>query len=311
MPATVRISESARVGLRAVLIILAAVVLLIPVIVSTAQGASRLDYGRIEASEPLPKAMKELKIGLDSGGAVDIKAADVAEATVKLTGTGPRDSSANLEVDSRADTAEVDLKNAGKLENTRLTVTMPTSVAKDLALDFDGNYGRFDVTGDFAEINADTGGGTANVTGSAKKVRTSSDWGATYFDGEFGTVSAKTGVGAIEGENLTVSDRIDVVSSTGTVDLDFTNQAMPTGGIIAKTEEGSIDMRVPNLELTSEELDEDFFYRINAKSNDGTVDLASDLEKFDVAEDPKEAKGKTLVPISATADTGTVTVNQN
>lgn len=311
MPATVRISESARVGLRAVLIILAAVVLLVPVIVSTAQAASRLDYGRIESSEPLPKAMKELKIGLDSGGAVDIKTADVAEATVKLTGTGPRDSSANLEVDSRADTAEVAVKNGGKLENTRLTVTIPTSEAKDLALDFDGNYGRFDVTGDFAEINADTGGGTANVTGSAEKVRTTSDWGATYLDGDFGTVSAKTGVGAIEGENLTVSDRIDVVSSTGTVDLDFTDQAMPTGGIIAKTEEGSIDMRVPNLKLTSEELDKDFFYRINAKSNDGTVDLASDLKKYDVADDPKEAKGKILVPISATADTGTVTVNQN
>lgn len=124
-------------------------------------------------------------------------------------------------------------------------------------------------------------------------------------------MSAKTGVGAIEGENLTVSDRIDVVSSTGTVDLDFTNQAMPAGGIIAKTEEGSIDMRVPNLKLTSEELGEDFFYRINAKSNDGSVDLASDLKKYDVADDPKEAKGKTLVPVSATADTGTVTVNQN
>lgn len=311
MPATVRISESARLGLRAVLIILAAVVLLVPVVVSTAQGASRLDYGRIESSEPLPKAMKELKIGLDSGGAVDIKTADVAEATVKLTGTGPRDSSANLEVDSRADTAEVAVKNGGKLENTRLTVTIPTSEAKDLALDFDGNYGRFDVTADFAEINADTGGGTANVTGSAEKVRATSDWGATYLDGELGSVSAKTGVGAIEGENLTVSDRIDVVSSTGTVDLDFTNQAMPAGGIIAKTEEGSIDMRVPNLKLTSEELGEDFFYRINAKSNDGSVDLASDLKKYDVADDPNEAKGKTLVPVSATADTGTVTVNQN
>ena len=311
MPATVRISESARVGLRAVLIILAAVVLLVPIIVSTAHGASRLDYGRIESTEPLPKAMKELKVGLDSGGAVDIKTADVAEATVKLTGTGPRDSSANLEVDSRDDTAEVALSNARNLENTRLTLTIPTSTAKDLALDFDGNYGRFDVTGDFAEISADTGGGAVSVTGSADKVRTSSDWGATYLDGDFGTVSAKTGVGAVEGENLTVSDRLDVVSSTGTVDLDFTNQAMPTGGIIAKTEEGSIDMRVPNLKLTGEELGKDFFYRINAKSNDGTVDLASDLEKFDVAKDPKEAEDKVLVPISATADTGRVTVNQN
>ena len=106
-------------------------------------------------------------------------------------------------------------------------------------------------------------------------------------------------------------DRIDVVSSTGTVDLDFTNQAMPTGGIIAKTEEGSIDMRVPNLKLTSEELDEDFFYRINATSNQGSVDLAKDLEKYDASKDPKDAEGKAIIPVSVTADTGAITIDQN
>ena len=56
---------------------------------------------------------------------------------------------------------------------------------------------------------------------------------------------------------------------------------------------------------------EDFFYRINAKSNDGSVDLASDLDEYDAAKNPQEAEGKKLVPVSATADTGMVTITQN
>src|SRR5699024_6685055 len=127
MPATVRISETARLGLRLVLIILAAVVLLVPIIVTTAHGASRLDYGRIEANEALPKAMKELKMKLDGGAAVDIKAADVDEPAVKLTATGPRHSSPGLKVGGRGETAEVTVDDRTKRENTRITVTVPAA----------------------------------------------------------------------------------------------------------------------------------------------------------------------------------------
>src|SRR5699024_7837823 len=149
MPATVRISETARLGLRSVLIILAAVVLLVPIIVTTAHGASRLDYGRIEANEALPKAMKELKMKLDGGAAVDIKAADVDEPAVKLTATGPRHSSPGLKVGGRGETAEVTVDDRTKRENTRITVTVPAADSKDLTLDFAGDYGTFDVDGDF------------------------------------------------------------------------------------------------------------------------------------------------------------------
>lgn len=311
MPATVRISESARRGLRTVLIILAAVVLLVPVVVTTAHGASRLNYGKIESSEPLPTTMKELKVNLAMGASVDVRTADDADAAVELSATGPRDSAPDFTVDANGDVAEVVLTDEKKFENTRITVTVPRETARDLKLGLDGNYGAFDVDGDFAEIVADTDGGALNVTGSADRMRTSTDWGATSFEGTFGTVEAKTGVGAIDGENLTVTDHLDAVTSTGTLDLDFTDETVPSGGIKAKTEEGPINLQLPNLSLANENSDDDFSYRITAKSNDGSVDLASELKKYDVSEDPKDAEGKTLVPISATADTGTVTVNQN
>lgn len=311
MPATVRISESARRGLRTVLIILAAVVLLVPVVVTTAHGASRLNYGKIESSEPLPTTMKELKINLAMGASVDVRTADDADAAVELSATGPRDSAPDFTVDANGDVAEVNLTDEKKFENTRITVTVPRETARDLKLGLDGNYGAFDVDGDFAEIVADTDGGALNVAGSADHMRTSTDWGATSFEGTFGTVEAKTGVGAIDGENLTVTDHLDAVTSTGTLDLDFTDETVPSGGIKAKTEEGPINLQLPNLSLANENSDDDFSYRITAKSNDGSVDLASELKKYDVSEDPKDAEGKTLVPISATADTGTVTVNQN
>jgi hypothetical protein len=311
MPATVRISESARLGLRTVLIILAAIVVLIPVIVTAAHGASRLHYGKLESSQPLPETMKELKVGLAMGASVDIRTDDDADPTVELRATGPRDAAPDLTVDSRGGVAEVSLDDEKKLENTRITVTVPTEVARDLKLGLDSNYGTFDVDGDFAEISADTDGGALTVSGSADRIRTSTDWGATSLEGTFGTVEAKTGVGAIDGEDLTVTDHLDAVTSTGTLDLAFTDEAIPSGGISAKTEEGSIELRLPNLKLANEKGDEDFVYRINAKSTDGSVDLASDLKKYDVSEDPKDDEDKTLVPISATADTGTVTVNQN
>jgi len=324
MPATVRISETARLGLRSVLIILAAVVLLVPIIVTTAHGASRLDYGRIEANEALPEAMKELKMKLDGGAAVDIRAADVDEPTVKLTATGPRHSSPGLKVGGRGETAEVTVDDRTKRENTRITVTVPAADSEGLTLDFAGDYGTFDVDGDFAGITADTDGGTLNIDGSAEQVRTSTDWGATYLRGTFGTVESTTEVGALEGEELTIDDRIDAVTTTGTLELDFTNDTIPSGGIVAKTEEGPIELRLPNLEIAQENMTaeakegdgetdevEDFFYRINAKSNDGSVDLASDLDRYDATKNPQEAEGKTLVPVSATADTGMVTINQN
>ncbi|MGC2939498.1 MULTISPECIES: DUF4097 family beta strand repeat-containing protein [unclassified Brevibacterium] len=311
MPATVRISESARLGLRTVLIILAVVVLLVPVIVTAAHGASRLHYGKLESSQPLPATMKELKVGLAMGASVDVRTDDDTDPTIKLNATGPRDAAPDLTVDSNGGVAEVALDEARKLENTRITVTVPTKTARDLKLILDSNYGTFDVDGDYAEIIADTDGGALFVAGSADRIRTSTDWGATSLEGTFGTVEAKTGVGAIDGENLTVTDRLDAVTSTGTLDLAFTDEAVPSGGISAKTEEGSIDLQLPNLRLANEKSDDDFVYRINAKSNDGSVDLASDLKKFDVSEDPKDAEDKTLVPISATADTGMVTVNQN
>src|SRR5699024_9702373 len=166
-------------------------------------------------------------------------------------------------------------------------------------------------------------GGTLNIDGSAEQVRTSTDWGATYLRGTFGTVESTTEVGALEGEALTIDDRIDAVTTTGTLELDFTNDAIPAGGIVAKTEEGPIELSLPNLDIAQENMAaeakegdgeteevEDFFYRINAKSNDGSVDLASDLDEYDAAKNPQEAEGKKLVPVSATADTGMVTITR-
>src|SRR5699024_3689539 len=82
---------------------------------------------------------------------------------------------------------------------------------------------------------------------------------------------------------------------------------IPSGGIVAKTEEGPIELSLPNLDIAQENMaaeakegdgeteeGEDFFYRINAKSNDGSVDLASDLDEYDAAKHPQDAEGQTL-----------------
>lgn len=61
MPATVLVNQSARTGLRAVLVIAAAIVLLIPIAISVAHGASRLDYTKVESSEQLAASARDVR----------------------------------------------------------------------------------------------------------------------------------------------------------------------------------------------------------------------------------------------------------
>ena len=336
MPATVRVSDSARLSLRAILIILAAIVLVIPIAVSVVHGAARLNFGKFDLSRELPPSMSTLALSLDSGAAVDIRTTDSPESSVALTGTGPREQKPDLEVSQKADSTAVSVADGDRLENLRLTITVDEETAADLALDLEGGFGTVDVAGDFQEIAAKTDGGTIDISGAAEQVRTATEWGATTLNGSFGTVESKTGVGSLEGVDLSVRDRVEAVTSTGSLDLDFSSDVLPRSGISATTEEGTIELSLPNLELAQDRMaqaavaagDEDtadgsepadaaaktaaakgFSYLINAKSTTGTVDLAPDLKQFeDTGGDDGDAA---LIPVTATAETGLITIEQN
>lgn len=328
MPATVRISESARTSLRAIIIIAAAVILLIPIAVSVAHGASRLNYGSTEMSEPLPLTLTDLSLDLDSGAAVVVKTSDDEDPSVTFMATGPRNRTPDFDVDTTGTATSVKVADEAKFENTRIEFTLPRKQARAVKLDFSGDYGTFDISGDYREIMAATDGGSISIDGSADRVQTSTDWGATALSGSFGTVDATTDVGSLDGSDLTVDKRVDAVASTGTVALEFTNDAVPDAGITAKTEEGTIELRLPNLDLAQEkataeaagsksenagaaEAGEDLIYRISANSTDGSVDLSDELKKYDASENSKGEHGKKVIPVSATADTGQVTIRQN
>lgn len=328
MPATVRISESARTSLRTIIIIAAAVILLIPIAVSVAHGASRLNYGSTEMSEPLPETLTDLSLDLESGASVVVKTSDDEDPSVKLTATGPRGKQPGFTVDTTGSATSVKVVDKDKFENTNIVFTLPREQAHDVKLDFTGDYGTFDISGDYREIIAGTDGGAIDVNGSADRVETSTDWGKTDLSGSFGTVDARTDVGSLDGSNLTVTKRVDAVASTGSVDLSFTDDAVPEAGISAKTEEGTIDLHLPNLDVAQEKANaeangpkseisgaaaagEDLIYRISADSNQGSVDLADELKKFDASKNSKSEDGKKVIPVSATADTGRVTIVQS
>ncbi|MGO2860031.1 MAG: hypothetical protein ACTIC1_02665 [Brevibacterium sp.] len=318
MPVTVRVSESTRVSLRAIIVIAAAVLLLIPIAFSVAHGASRLNYGKTELSEPLPSSLKDLKLALDTSASVEVRTSETADPSVRLTATGPRDRSPALDISTDRDSSVVSVADGEKFENTKLVITLPAATSKEMKLDLEGGYGTFDLSGDYREIVAKTDGAAVDVNGSAERLQTSTDYGTTSLKGSFGTIEAKTGVGTLDGVDLTVSDHVDAVTSSGTIDLDFSNEAVPESGIVAKTDEGTIDLRLPRLELAQENMSDedseaakDFAYRINANSSAGDVDLSSELKKYDASKDDKDAEGKTVIPITASADAGSITIDQN
>ncbi|WCE39772.1 hypothetical protein PGC08_17510 [Brevibacterium sp. BDJS002] len=327
MPATVHVSESTRASMRVIITIAALVVLLVPIAFSVAHGASRLNYAKLDVTKPLSTSVTDLKFLLDTTASVTVKTTETDEPTVRLTATGPRDEAPTLQVREAEDSSTVSVDDQRNLENAQIEVTLPAKISKEMKLDFNGGYGAIEVVGDYQEIVAKTDGGAVDVSGSAERLQTSTDYGMTDLSGTFDTIESKTGVGTLNGSNLNVRDHVDAVTSTGTIDLDFTNDMVPMSGIVAKADEGTIDIRLPRLDLAQERMAaeaaaskdddgsaadaKDLFYRINANSNEGSVDLAKDVKKYDAARSSKDAEGKTIIPVSASTDMGTITIEQN
>ncbi|MGO3330991.1 hypothetical protein [Brevibacterium aurantiacum] len=327
MPATVHVSESTRASMRVIITIAALVVLLVPIAFSVAHGASRLNYTNLEVTKKLPTSTKDLNFVLDTGASIVVKTTDTTEPSVRLTATGPRDETPKLQVRGSDNAATVSVDDHKHLEKSRIEVLLPAETSKDMKLDFNGGYGGINISGDYQEIVAKTDGGAVEVSGSAETLQTATDYGMTQLSGTFGTIESKTGVGTLDGMNLNVRDHVDAVTSTGSIDLDFSNDMVPMSGIVAKADEGTIDLRLPRLDLAQERMAaeaaaskdddgsaadaKDLFYRINANSNEGSVDLAKDVKKYDAARSSKDAEGKTIIPVSASTDMGTITIEQN
>ena len=312
MPATVHVSESTRTSLRIVLAIAALVVLLVPIAFTVAHGASRLNYTNLEVTKSLPSSVTDLKFDLDTTANVTVKTTDTDEPTVRLTATGPRDKAPKLQVKGSGDSSVVSIDEQRQLEMSEIEVEIPAENSKKLKLGFDGGFGLIDIAGDYQEIVAATDGGAINIDGSADRLQTSTDFGMTELSGTFGTIEAKTDVGALEGTDLRVRDHVDAVTSTGSIDLDFSNDMVPVSGIVVRADEGKIDLRLPRLDVAQKKMDaKGLVYRINANSTQGSVDLAQDLKKYDASQNAKTAKDKTVIPVSANADTGAITIEQN
>lgn len=326
MPATVHVSESTRTSLRIILVIAALVVLLVPIAFTVAHGASRLNYTNLEVTKSLPGTVTDLKFDLDTTAEVVVKTTDTDEPTVRLTATGPRDEAPKLQVRGSGDSAVVSIDDRRHLERSRIEVEVPAENSKEMKLDFNGGFGAIDIRGDYQEILATTDGGAVNIDGSADRLQTSTDFGMTELSGTFGTIEAKTNVGTLEGSNLRVRDHVDAVTSTGTIDLDFSNDMVPMSGIVARADEGKIDLRLPRLDVVQEKMAakaaastdddagadaKDLVYRISANSTQGSVDLAQNLKQYDASQNAKDAEDNTVIPVSASADTGMISIEQN
>lgn len=347
MPATVLITESTRRTVRALLVIAAVVAVLIPLGIVTAQGASRLDYTRVDASETLPRGIEQLRLDLDTSAQVTVSTSDDASPDVTVTGVGPRAQSPSLDVRSTGVTTTVSVAENGELENSQVRITLPAADSKALSLQVSGGTGTVDIDGDFKDITTSSEAASVDIRGSAERLTATTDWGAVSLSGTYDSVVARSQSGDLGSHDLTAKDSVDVSAETGHIDLGLSNDSVPLAGITATTQDGDISVSLPRLEMirrraataatsptdtssaaaegkdsakdtttapTTDDANDsatsakDLFYQINATSTEGTVDLARSLSHYDVAKKP-DLTGKTVVPITLTTNTGTVTIS--
>ncbi|WP_309132925.1 DUF4097 family beta strand repeat-containing protein [Brevibacterium sp.] len=334
MPATVQLNPSTRSSLRALIVIAAIIVLLIPVGITVAHGASRLNYGKLEVTEPLPASLTDLQISLDSGADIEVKTAGTDAPSVRFTGTGPRGQAPGLDVREAGSSAVVSVDDLDRVESPRIEVVVPATTSQELKLDLNGGFGSIDIAGDYREIASRSEGGDIEINGSADKVRTSTNWGSTDLYGTFGTLEARTEAGSIDGSDLGVRDRVDATTATGEITLDFSNEMAPLAGIVAKAGNGDISLHLPRLDAArasmaaeaasgqgagndagappapAKDLSRELLYRISADSTQGEVSLVKDLEKYDASKGTK-SEGSGVIPVSVTTETGDINIDQN
>lgn len=316
MPATVLITESTRRTVRTLLVIAAIVVVLIPLSLVTASGASRLGYTRVEASESLPGGIDELRLELDTGAPVTVSASRDAEPSITLTGVGPRAETPSLDIRSSGASTTVAVSETSYLENSQIQITLPSEDAKAMSLQIDGEAGSIDVDGEYKDITTSSDSASVTVHGSAERVTATTDWGGITVSGVYDSLDLRADTGTIDGYDLTVRDKVDASATIGEISLGFTNDSAPLSGISATTDEGAIDVSLPRLDMVERRMAADDSATPTGRAADGPTGSKDDAsadqkDGSEPAGDGQDstASAKALVyQINAASSSGSVDV---
>lgn len=298
-----RVTSGTRTGIRAVVAIVAALAVLLPLSVGGTMFAQALQIRHYETSESFTPSAAGLVVDVPTG-VVDISTTAATEAKVDLEYNGTkRHPGLTIEEDADGRTvlsvSRVAGGTFGPAGDLRVDVQVPEEVAAQMQLEARSQVSAVYIAGQFDQVRAFSDLGaidTENLTTRQLTVETKT--GTASLSGRHEIVNATADLGTISGEDLTVTDQLTALTDAGSIDIALSTEGVPANGIDLATSLGSIDLHVPRLaDVAGPDVDG---YMVNTAGN-GTANVSIDTIRDD--------HGKKVVPISIRSTSGAISVD--
>ena len=298
-----RVTSGTRTGIRAVIAIVAALAVLLPLSFGGTMFAQALQTRHYETSESFTPGAAGLLVDVPTG-VVDISTttATAAQVNVEYNGTKHQpDLTIEEDADGRTviSVSRVAGRTFGPAGDLRVDVQVPEEMAEKIQLEARSQVSAVYIAGQFDQVRAFSDLGAIDTEGlTTRELTIETNTGAVELSGRHEIVNVTADLGTINGEALTVTDQLTALTDAGTIDIGFSTEAVPASGIDLATSFGSVDLRVPRLsDVPGADADG---YLVNTAGN-GTADVNIDTIR--------DGHGKTVVPISIRSTSGAIAVD--
>ncbi len=298
-----RVTSGTRTGIRAVIAIVAALAVLLPLSFGGTMFAQALQTRHYETSESFTPSAAGLLVDVPTG-VVDINTTTATAAQVNLEYNGTKHQP-DLTIEEDADgrtvisVSRVAGRTFGPAGDLRVDVQVPEAMAEKMQLEARSQVSAVYIAGQFDQVRAFSDLGAIDTEGlTTRELTIETKTGAVELSGRHEIVNVTADLGTINGEDLTVTDQLTALTDAGTIDIGLSTEAVPASGIDLATSFGSVDLRVPRLtDVAGADADG---YLVNTAGN-GTADVNIDTIR--------DGHGKNVVPISIRSTSGAIAVD--
>lgn len=271
-------SPGTRTLFRVIVAVIACLALLFPLVGGVSGFVNRVATKESTEELELPAEMENLEVAGRNGKTI-ISTTPAHTGTVRLEYKGTTRAIPKLALDTDGTTTTVGFTGADRnvfMEHQELTlrVEIPESQAADLGLVSTTSFGHSEITGAYRSVDASTQTGFVEADVEADVLSLTASTGAVEARGTARTATFESSVGAIDVREFSASEKIDVKTTTGAVNMALGTATLPTEGIAIEATTGAVDLRVPRIEDVEDT--EAIGYLVNARTNSGASDITID-----------------------------------
>ncbi|MFB9775766.1 DUF4097 family beta strand repeat-containing protein [Brevibacterium otitidis] len=246
------VSSSARTGIRTVVAIVAVLAIVVPLSIGSVIFAEVVRTHQYTDLQSFAPTSDELLVDMPVGR-VEVVTGEVSEVEVAFEFVGTTENP-SLSIDEDDQRTRISVEHAEETSRTSghydsfLSVTVPEKEAETMGVEVRSDLAALWLSGTFETVTASSGIGAIDASDlTTKKLSIDSGTGAISLDGRHEVVEVSSDLGAVNASDLVVTDQLSVDTESGLIDVSLDKATLPRSGVDLSTENGFIDLAVPRI----------------------------------------------------------------